>query len=83
MAANESSGISVSNFPNPFSNSKTISFPLPQSENVSVNILDMTGKIVITFVENEFEAGENKIEWNFAGMKAVIYLLKFEAGDFS
>ncbi|MEO8086803.1 MAG: T9SS type A sorting domain-containing protein [Bacteroidota bacterium] len=75
-------------FPNPFSNSTTISFSLPQSEKVSIKIFDMTGRLVKTFAIGEMQKGVQQIEWNATDEKgnaldAGIYFLKLETENYS
>jgi len=66
--------------PNPFSNSTTISFSLPQTQNVSLQIFDVNGKLVSTLADKIFEAGEHQIEFNVEKFNAGIYFLKMSAG---
>ncbi|HYV92900.1 MAG TPA: T9SS type A sorting domain-containing protein [Chitinophagales bacterium] len=73
----------VSIFPNPFSNSTTISFSLSQVQNVSLKIYDVTGRLVKTLIDGIFEEGENKIEWKATDENAGIYFLKMETESHS
>ena len=68
-------------FPNPVLNSTTITFSLSQSENVSINIYDITGRLVKTFVEAKMQPGLQQLEWNGSdtngnAAEAGIYFLK-------
>ncbi|HYV92902.1 MAG TPA: T9SS type A sorting domain-containing protein [Chitinophagales bacterium] len=81
-------GKEISIFPNPFYNSATISFSLPQSEKVSVKIFDMTGRIVKTLADVEMQEGAQQINWNATDEKgnavdAGIYFLKLDIGNYS
>jgi len=70
-------------FPNPFSNSTTISFTLEQTENVSLKIFDVNGRLVKTIADGKFAQGNHKVEWNAANVEAGIYLLRFETASYS
>jgi len=51
-------------YPNPFSNSATISFSLPASQNVSLKIYDVTGRLVATLADETLSAGNHLLQWN-------------------
>jgi hypothetical protein len=53
------------NFPNPFNNTTQIEFHLPQRLQISLMIYDITGKEVITLINNQHYApGRHSIKWN-------------------
>ncbi|HLG34158.1 MAG TPA: T9SS type A sorting domain-containing protein, partial [Bacteroidia bacterium] len=54
----------VAIFPNPVTNTTTISFSLPQTGNVSVKIFDGNGRLVKTLANSEFAKGNHYVEWN-------------------
>jgi len=68
--------------PNPVYNSSTISFSLEQSQNVSLQVFDVNGKLVSILSNEELAAGEHQIEFNAEKINAGIYFLKVEAGEF-
>lgn len=65
-------------FPNPFSGSTVISFSLSQTQKVSLNIFDVSGRLVANLADKMFEEGENEISWNAADVNAGIYFLQME-----
>ncbi len=74
--------------PNPLSNSATISFTLPQPKKVSINIFDMTGRLVKTLVDAEMQAGTHQIIWDAEDEKGNsvsegVYILKFQTNNYS
>jgi hypothetical protein len=75
--------LSLNVFPNPVSNSTTISFSLEQTEDVSVRIFDETGRLVATLANKLFEEGENNITWDVREMNAGVYFLKMETGNYT
>lgn len=54
----------LSNYPNPFSTTTTISYRLDERSNVRLDIVDLLGKRVITLVDNVQDEGEQRREWN-------------------
>jgi flagellar hook assembly protein FlgD len=53
----------ISNFPNPFNPSTTISLSLPQASEYSVKIYNVVGQLVQEF-SGYSEAGTVEVEWN-------------------
>jgi hypothetical protein len=65
MDRHEKSGLVLfQNFPNPFNHSTNISFQLPESSHVSINIYGMFGKKIISLADNTFKAGRHVISWD-------------------
>ena len=79
----EESNSSLISYPNPFSNSTTISFILSQSQKVSLKIYDMTGRVVKILADAKFEKGRHELQWNAAGVTAGTYLLQINAGNYT
>lgn len=52
------------NFPNPFNPSTLISFDLPVSDNVKLQIFDLQGRLVTTLVDIKLSAGVHSYSWN-------------------
>jgi photosystem II stability/assembly factor-like uncharacterized protein len=78
-----SDNLQFSIYPNPFSNSPTISFFLSQSQNVSMKIFDVSGRLITTLADKVFEAGENELVWNAEEANPGIYFLNLESKEFS
>ena len=52
------------NYPNPFNPNTTITYNLPDNQMISLKILDASGKIIRTMV-NEFQySGSKRVQWN-------------------
>ena len=77
------SGSELKISPNPIANSTSISFSLNQSENISLNIFDINGRLVETLADKIFEAGEHQTLFNAENFNSGIYFLKMQAGEFS
>lgn len=74
----ETPDFSVEFYPNPVKNDFNIEYNLTNQSNVSINIIDITGKVNKTLLTNNFQEGKHTC--NFGkdkfGLKAGIYFLK-------
>ncbi|NQT63245.1 MAG: T9SS type A sorting domain-containing protein [Candidatus Marinimicrobia bacterium] len=70
------------NYPNPFNPSTTISFELPETQNVKINIFDLRGSLVQTLVNGSMDAGRYNILWNAENQASGVYFYRMEAGSF-
>ena len=55
---------SVKCYPNPARNSTSIRFALPHTEEISIDIYDVSGKRVSNILNGEYESGVHNIAWN-------------------
>jgi hypothetical protein len=72
------------NAPNPFTAQTAISFGLPVSGNVRVNVFDMTGRLVNTLANEEMAAANHTIVWDGTDINgntvgAGVYFCRLEA----
>lgn len=75
------------NFPNPFNGDTQIMYQLPQEEKVSICILDIQGRHVLTLVDKVQEAGEHQVLWSghdkeFRTVSSGMYFILIQAGSF-
>ncbi|HEB62813.1 MAG TPA: T9SS type A sorting domain-containing protein, partial [Bacteroidetes bacterium] len=71
------------NVPNPFSETTTIGFEIPENQTVTISIYDITGKIVYQ-TRKEFEKGYNEIKINKKDINTTgLLYYKLEAGKYS
>ncbi len=70
------------NYPNPFNTSTEISFELANGSDVTVEVMDMTGRKVIDRAEGYRPAGKHSITLDAAGLDAGIYFYTLKAGQF-
>jgi hypothetical protein len=79
--------LSVSNYPNPFNPSTTVSYTVPSRGPVTVAIYDARGALVATLVHNEsHEAGAYRMEWsgradNGSAVSSGVYFARIVMGD--
>lgn len=70
------------NYPNPFNPSTKINFDLPVDGNVSLKIFDMSGKEVMSLVNEARTAGYYSVSFNAANLSSGIYFYTLSAGNF-
>ena len=73
--------------PNPFSNNTSISFILPQSQKVAIQIFDMNGRLIKTIANSQMQAGVHQLTWNTTNENGTavapgMYYLKLNAGNY-
>jgi photosystem II stability/assembly factor-like uncharacterized protein len=71
------------NFPNPFNPETTIKFSLPHRSRVKLEIFDALGRVVVTLVNGELDAGSYKYNWNASNFASGVYVYRITANDFS
>jgi len=71
------------NVPNPFSDNTVISYNLNESENVSIAVIDLTGKVVYTMNEGNKSAGQHKVTLEADNLTNGVYFYTFTAGEYS
>jgi len=71
------------NYPNPFNPSTTISYVIPYSCNVRLEIMDVLGRSA-KILENVFKsAGEYTVNFNASTFPSGVYFYRIQAGEFS
>ena len=70
------------NFPNPFNPVTNISFSLPKTSAIKLEIYNVKGRKVATLVDDLLDEGQHIITWDGSKMASGVYLYRLEAGDF-
>jgi PKD repeat protein len=70
------------NYPNPFNPVTMISFALPTSAHVRIDVFNVKGERVSTLVNGTREAGFHTVEWNAAGAVSGIYFYRIVTDEF-
>jgi uncharacterized delta-60 repeat protein len=66
-------------YPNPVHTEATLNYTLPENENVSISLFDMSGKLVKQFINNENESeGINQQTLNMESLPAGEYMLQLK-----
>jgi flagellar hook assembly protein FlgD len=76
------------NYPNPFNPSTMISFTLPEASHVTLRVLDMLGREVMTLVNGSQQAGVFTASWkgldnNGAAVASGTYMYRLDAAPLS
>jgi glucose/arabinose dehydrogenase len=73
----------MQNYPNPFNPTTKINFAIASASNVSLQVYDMSGRIVAELMSNEFiQPGNYSREFDATGLASGIYVYKLSAGNF-
>jgi len=71
------------NYPNPFNASTIIKYDLPVFSDVRIDIFDMLGRKVETWIDESQPAGYHQIVWDGSGQSSGVYFYKIQAGEYS
>lgn len=71
------------NFPNPFNPSTKINFDLPENGNVTLKLMDISGKEVATLVNSKFSAGSYSFTFDGRGLSSGVYFYRLKTDKFS
>ena len=74
--------------PNPFNPSTLIGFTLDSAGPVKITIFDISGRLVVTLADGDFEAGRHSVRWNGCNSARAqagsgVYICRMEAGGAS
>lgn len=70
------------NRPNPFSETTTINFTLPQAGHVSLSVFDATGTLVKVLKDESMPAGSHAVAFDARGLPSGLYLYRLTANGF-
>lgn len=71
------------NYPNPFSGSTTIAFYLPVAAKTYIKVMNQTGKIVETLINDNLPRGNHKVQWSPQNIPAGLYYYRLQADGYS
>jgi hypothetical protein len=71
------------NFPNPFNPSTVITYSIPVSSNVIINVYNVLGELIRTLVNENQEAGIYKVNFDAQGLSNGVYFYKIQAGNYT
>jgi hypothetical protein len=66
--------------PNPFRAGTTLTFDLPRASQVSLRVLDTSGREVATLLAGEQAAGRHRLFWSARGLPSGAYFCELRAG---
>ncbi len=65
-------------YPNPFNSSTSISYSLPQSQQVNMNLYDMSGRLIETLYDEFQSVGNHSVLWDSRDFGSGIYLMQLQ-----
>jgi hypothetical protein len=82
LLASELPHFGVKAYPNPFNGATNIGFTLPNNAQVSVEVYDVTGRLVQSLVQNEnLGRGEHQYVFQANGNASAMYVLQLKVND--
>lgn len=69
-------------YPNPFNSSVTIPYALPVSAEVSLELFDLSGRLVRTYSQGWLSCGRYRAVLDAGGWSSGIFILRLKAGEF-
>ncbi|MBV6477905.1 MAG: hypothetical protein HGGPFJEG_00650 [Ignavibacteria bacterium] len=70
------------NYPNPFNPETKINFSIPKNDFVKLNVYDVSGKLVKSFVNRNLNAGTYSVTFNGADLSSGVYFYRLTTSDF-
>ena len=71
----------VNLYPNPTSNEAIVNISLEKMEHVSISVVDLLGKVVISGIEKDLNSGNNEVSLNTTSLKNGVYFVQVAAGE--
>ena len=71
------------NYPNPFNPVTKINFDIPSKSFVTLKVYDVSGKEVVTLVNQDLNPGRYIADFNGVNLSSGVYFYKLEAADFT
>lgn len=70
-------------YPNPFNPSTSLSFSLPQTSNVKLELFDVTGRNVELLADGKYSAGSHRLIWNAGAFASGTYFARLQTAGYT
>ena len=77
----KTSSLQLQNYPNPFNQTTTISYYLPETSSVKIEVYSITGMKIRTLTETVEELGQHQIRFDGSGLPGGIYFCRVTCGS--
>ncbi|MBN2601732.1 MAG: S8 family serine peptidase [Candidatus Marinimicrobia bacterium] len=71
------------NYPNPFNPTTMINYDIPKEALVRIDLYDLSGRLINTFINEKHQAGFYSIHWDASRYSSGVYIYRIQAGGFS
>jgi len=71
------------NYPNPFNPTTNIRFQLPESALVSLNVYDLSGRLMLQIPPANYSAGTHSLVLDASSLGSGLYVYRIQAGSYS
>lgn len=68
-------------FPNPFNPETQVQYSLPQKSDVTINVYDISGKLVDKIFSGSQSKGSYRARWNALNVPSGVYIIQVQAGQ--
>ncbi|MEO1023017.1 MAG: T9SS type A sorting domain-containing protein [Bacteroidota bacterium] len=69
------------NYPNPFNPVTTISFYLPETQEVRLSVFNVVGQPIAVLMQGVMNSGEHQIDWDASDKPSGMYIYQLEVGN--
>jgi hypothetical protein len=73
----------ASNYPNPFNPATNISFTLPRSTHVQLDVYNTTGRHVKSLVDKQVPAGQHRVNFQASDLPSGVYLYRLQTDEYT
>ncbi|NQV01507.1 MAG: T9SS type A sorting domain-containing protein, partial [Bacteroidia bacterium] len=70
-------------YPNPFRTLTTIEFQIPESQDVSIQIFNLTGHTISTLTDKIYSKGLHRLSWNAEELSPGLYYVRMQVGSYT
>ncbi len=71
----------LSNYPNPFNPSTTVSFKVATESHIRLTVFDMLGRKVATLTDQPYTGGIHQVQWDASAVASGQYIYRMEVND--